>query len=138
MIVDTTRRLICRTEMVIDNGYPVPSKERKKLPINILKLEHKTGMEYGFMFFEKESEENVCQIHFENKRREYEVSYGTNEKYRRNGYMKEALVFFVEWIFENTSVEKMYALINNNSTSKHILETCGFMYEYHDWFSISK
>lgn len=142
MIIDDTSRLLCKTEMIIDNGFPVAPKETNISEISILDLKPKTGMEYGFMFFDKESEENVCQIHFENKRRDYEVSYGTNEKYRGNGYMKEALMFFVKWIFENTTVEKMCALINNNPTSQHILESCGFVLEYHDehgdWFSISR
>ena len=56
--------------------------------------------------------------------------------------MKEALNFFVHWIFENTSIEKMYALINDNSASKHILEITGFEYEQCDecgeWFVITR
>lgn len=99
-------------------------------------------MEFGFLFYDIEHEQYICQIHFENKRREYEISYGTSEAFRRKGYMEEALLFFVKWIFSNTAVTQMCALINNNYISLHILEKCGFIYEKHDiygdWFVITK
>lgn len=142
MIVEKTSRLICKTEMAIKNGIPVSPSDKGTSRINILELKPKTGMEYGFLFYEAEHEQYVCQIHFENKRRDFEISYGTEAIFRGNGFMKEALQFFVQWIFTNTSVTQMCALISNNPISQHILMNYGFIFEKHDeygdWFVITK
>lgn len=94
------------------------------------------------MFYEKNGTENICHIHFENKRREFEISYGTEIDFRRKGYMQEALAFFVNWIFTNTKVPYLYALISNNDESQHILEKQGFCFETHDqygsWFILTR
>ena len=139
MIEENTERLVCRSEMQIKDGKLI---EPINDTLDILNLKPNTGMEYGFMFYNKINGEWICQIHFEIKRREFEISYGTKENYQGKGYMKEALNFFVHWIFENTSIEKMYALINDNSASKHILEITGFEYEQCDecgeWFVITR
>lgn len=144
MFVEETSRLVCKSEMNIVNGFPESSRVEDRV-INILDLSNlkpATGMEFGFMFYEKLTGAEVCHIHFEGKRREYEVSYGTNDEFRGNGYMKEALAFFIAWIFKNTEVDTLVALINNNASSRHILEITGFTFEgkdeYGDWFIIKK
>lgn len=142
MIEEHTKRLICKTEMIISNGIPTLPQKAEKCAIDLLSLHAQSGMEYGFMFFDKETSEYVCQIHFENKRRDFEISYGTEEQYRKNGYMKEALIFFKDWVFSNTLVSQLYALITQNPISQHTLQVCGFEYEKHDdygdWFVIHK
>lgn len=142
MIVEYTKRLICKTEMNIVEGVLIPSIEQSNSEINILDLKPSTGMEYGFMFYDKSNEEFICQIHFEDKRRSFEISYGTDEKFREKGYMTEALEFFVNWIFEHTIIQEMFALINDNPISQHILENRGFEFykqdENGDWFIIRR
>lgn len=144
MFIEETERLVCKSEMLIVDGFPEPIKNEESgvSILNILNMKPATGMEFGFMFFDKATGNNVCQIHFENKRRKYEVSYGTDEVFRGRGYMKEALNFFVNWIFSNTEVKELVALINNNDKSQHILESTGFTFfekdEFGDWFIIKK
>lgn len=142
MIKEYSKHMICKSEMTMKNGIPIPPAEQIFSRMNLLNLQPTTGMEYGFMFYDKDDKENICHIHFENKRREFEISYGVEEPFRGNGYMKEALLFFINWIFANTAIDHMYALINNNPVSQHILQVCGFAYEEHDthgdWFVIYK
>lgn len=137
MIFKETKRLICKSEMAVINGLPKASRNILET-IDLKNIEPLSGMEFGFMFYDKTSNEHICQIHFEEKRKEYEISYGTKELYRGKGYMQEALEFFVNWVFENTCIECLYALINNNAISQHILEKNGFEVErtepYGTWF----
>lgn len=144
MHIEETERLLCKSEMRIINGLLEPAEDEcSELNImDILNRKPATGMEYGFMFYDKETEDYVCQIHFEDKRRKYEVSYGTEEQFRGRGFMKEALNFFVKWVFDNTEVKELVALIHDNNKSQHILENSGFTHEkndeYGDWFIIKK
>lgn len=141
MIIEKTDRLVCKSEMDIVDGFPVPHISNTK-EINLFSIKPMTGREFGFVFYDKDSDEIVCQIHFENKRRDYEISYGTYEKYRGKKYMQEALRFFVKWVFEKTSIDCLYGLINNNITSQHILEKLGFELENVDefgtWFVLKR
>lgn len=141
VIIEETTRLICKSEMNIIEGYPKPPVTKLK-EINLLNIKPRTGREFGFVFYDKNTDERICQIHFENKRRDYEISYGTEEQYWGKGYMQEALSFFVKWMFANTSVDCLYALINNNSSSQHILEKNGFeiegVDEFGTWFALKK
>ena len=111
VIIEETTRLICKSEMNIIEGYPKPPVTKLK-EINLLNIKPRTGREFGFVFYDKNTDERICQIHFENKRRDYEISYGTEEQYWGKGYMQEALSFFVKWMFANTSVDCLYALMN--------------------------
>lgn len=131
MVIEETARMICKTDMNIVDGFPVPPQSRtgEINILDILNLKASTGLEYGFVFYDKKTEEQICQIHFENKRREFEISYGTAREYWNKGYMKEALHFFIEWIFRNTQIDALYGLINNNSKSQHIIETEGFTFD---------
>ena len=145
MIEEYTARMVCKSDIELKNGIPVPPEPANNGEIsliNLLNLQPRSGMEYGFMFYEKNGTENICHIHFENKRREFEISYGTEIDFRRKGYMQEALAFFVNWIFTNTKVPYLYALISNNDDSQHILEKQGFCFETHDqygsWFILTR
>ena len=93
MVIEETARMICKTDMNIVDGFPVPPQSRtgEINILDILNLKASTGLEYGFVFYDKKTEEQICQIHFENKRREFEISYGTAREYWNKGYMKEAL-----------------------------------------------
>ena len=145
MIEEYTARMVCKSDIELKNGIPVPPEPANNGEIsliNLLNLQPRSGMEYGFMFYEKNGTENICHIHFKNKRREFEISYGTEIDFRRKGYMQEALAFFVNWIFTNTKVPYLYALISNNDESQHILEKQGFCFETHDqygsWFILTR
>lgn len=89
-----------------------------------------TGRESQFQFYTKNNlNDEVCHIIVMWKREKRpEVSYGTNDPYRGNKYMEEALTGFLEWVQNNTDEKEIWGLPNGEykSTSQHILEKCGF------------
>lgn len=77
------------------------------------------------MYYNKDKSETICSIGFNDK---HEVSFETNKKYRRQGYMKEALISLIDWIFENTNIKQIDAIVNmHNEASINTLLSCGFM-----------
>ena len=67
MIEEYTARMVCKSDIELKNGIPVPPEPANNGEIsliNLLNLQPRSGMEYGFMFYEKNGTENICHIHF--------------------------------------------------------------------------
>lgn len=125
MITIETKRMIGKSELeVIDGKVNYSEKHNKSL--GLLDIKPATGMEQGFVFYLWEQPKTcVCHIGITYARNRFEVSYGTEEQFRRQGYMKEALGSFVGWIFANTDELEIWGL-PNGAESEHILQTCHF------------
>jgi hypothetical protein len=123
-----TNRLIMKTNIkfVDDKLY-----EKKMSGIgNILEIKPISIEDHGFGFYLKENPDiQVCHFGIRTDRRLVEISYGTAEDYRNNGYMKEAVPYAIRWIFENSSVNEIYGLICENDKSEKIIRNCGFELE---------
>lgn len=125
MITIETERLIGKSELEVINGK-VSFFEKSIEHLDLLGIKPATGMEHGFIFYLKEQTEvMVCHIGIIYTRNRFEVSYGTEEQFRQQGYMKEALDNFVCWIFANTDELEIWGL-PNGAESEHILQTCRF------------
>ena len=112
-----TNRLKMETYLFItENGEIIyPSKD----------IFENDGRYTSFMYYNKDKSETICSIGFNDK---HEVSFETNKKYRRQGYMKEALISLIDWIFENTNIKQIDAIVNMyNEASINTLLSCGFM-----------
>ena len=127
MICFETQRMIAKSEMNIQNGV-LTEKESNDRPKDILSLQPSTGLESAFIFYSKDDKSvRICHIQITHKRNRFEVSYGTEEKFRRQGYMKEALACLIDWIFSNTNELVIWGLPNGEE-SEHILQTSRFTY----------
>lgn len=127
MICFETKRMIAKSEMIIQNGN-LAEKRSSNNAKDILHLNPMTGLESAFVFFDKvDNGVKLCHIGITHKRGRFEVSYGTEEQFRRQGYMKEALAHLVNWIFTNTNEPEIWGLPNGEE-SEHILQTSGFVY----------
>ena len=128
MIRFETERLICKSDLDVENGKLVESKKEKS--IDILKLEPTTGEESGFVFYSKEILKlPVCHIAVVSVRGRFEVSYGVdNVNYRNQGYMTEALNSLCDWLFKNINQEIIWALPNGEfkEASIRVLRKCDF------------
>ena len=126
MIEIKTKRLIGRSDMHIEDKHIV--YRQKNNAINILNLKEATGQETGFCFYDLNSPEiEICHVGISCTRNRFEVSYGTEEGYRHQGFMIEALNSFTHWVFEQTDKNEIWGL-PNGPESQHILEKCGFAY----------
>lgn len=126
MIEIVTKRLVGISEMVVENYDIVPKIIDK--PVSLLDLRSRTGKENGFIFYDKDNQDIlICHVGITDQRAKFEVSYGTEEKFRGKGYMSEALNGFVNFIFSETNRTEIWA-IPNGIVSQHILEKCEFEY----------
>ena len=124
MIKIETNRLIGLSDMIIKDGK-LTGVERSG-PIDLLTIPVATGRENGFRFYLIDQPDiEVCHIGFTAARDKFEVSYGTELPYRKNGYMTEALLALTEWIFTNTNEDVIWGL-PNGPQSQQILERCGY------------
>lgn len=127
MLCFNTERMIAKTEMSIVDGKLMGSCVQLG-SLDLLNLRPCTGLETSFKFFRKVDEDTeICHICITHKRNRFEVSYGTQEEFRGQGYMKEALAYLIEWIFDNTNEEEIWGL-PNGPDSEHILVASGFDY----------
>lgn len=127
MICLETKRMIAKSEMNVQNGN-LTEKRSSNNAKDILNLSPTTGLESTFVFFDKnDNDSKICHIGITHKRGRFEVSYGTEEQFRRQGYMKEALACLVDWIFTNTDEPEIWGLPNGEE-SEHILKICHFTY----------
>ena len=127
MIYFETERLIAKSEMTVVDGKLL---ERTSEPtvIDILNIKKTTGLESGFMFYDKADENvEVCHIGIIWQRDRFEVTYGTEKVFEGQGFMKEALSHLVDWIFTNTKEPEIWGL-PNGIVSEHILSSNGFVY----------
>lgn len=68
-----------------------------------------------FQLYLKEDNMNIGHISLYNKYGKLEVAYETNALFRGKGYMTEALTFAVKWIFDNTTEDSIWALIEDDN-----------------------
>lgn len=127
MLVIKTERLVGVSNMEIQGGKLVSIK-REVNEINIFDLKPISGKESAFIFYDIHNTDiEICHIGITWKRNRFEVSYGTNEVYRRKGFLQEALSAFIEWVVSNTDEKEIWGL-PNGPESEHILMKCGFIY----------
>jgi len=130
MLEIRTNRLIGLSDMVIDNGT-LKSLE-KNVPFNLLEIIETTGRESGFQFYLTDGGDKVCHIAITNQRNCFEISYGTVSEYRRQGYMREALNSFIEFVRDNTNERVIWALPSSD-ISENLLLSVGFSFDsYYD------
>ena len=128
MISFKTERMLAKSEMQVIDGKLL-CKESVTSPISLLSLQPKTGLESCFRFYSLEDEQSeICHIAIIFSRNRFEVSYGTEEAYRNNGFMKEALCGLIDWIFKHTNEHEIWGL-PNGPISERILNSCEF--EHH-------
>jgi len=125
MICFQTERLIAKTGMIVVDGRLV---EKESGIIDICNLKVITGLDSGFIFYDKVDENiKICHIGITWKRGRFEVSYGTEKAFEGRGFMKEALSHLVDWIFANTKEPEIWGL-PNGTVSEYILSSNGFTY----------
>lgn len=121
-----TLRLNIKTDIVIRNGLIDFSCLNNSGKIDLINSKPFTGFELGFVCYLKDSSEEVCHVYLTKADNKIEISYGTNEKFRACGFMKEALNAIIGWLKTNTQEKALYARICNNKISEHILISNGF------------
>lgn len=137
MIEFETARLVAKSNMNLVDFVLVEEFVDNKNPIDLLNIEKTTGKESGFVFYDKTNEGiDVCHIGFKKARNKFEITYGTKEEYRNQGYMSEALSALITWLFEYTKTESVWAIPNGNISEKILIENA-FKQEKDDkynWF----
>ena len=143
-----SERLIMKSELIIsDNGLLISNKlgNDSASTISLLEIQPNKVETNGFTFYLKEKPSvQVCHIGISNHRKPFEISYGTEEAYQKQGFMSEALYMSLEWIFTHTKTEIIYGLINkNNMKSIKTAKRVGFYktdetYEGEFWYAITK
>lgn len=120
-----TTRMIMRTNLKFQDGHIVfPPPENKS--VTILDLHPSNPEDSGFIFY-SHNNEIICHIGIRTDRRACELSYGTEDAYRGNGYMQEAMETVLQILEENHVVDEISGLICNNPISEHILVKWGFV-----------
>lgn len=133
MIEFNSERLIIRTSMFDEDGKIILSNsadsKSKSKEIDIIKLESNIVEEHGFVCYSSEtSTEQICHITIHGELKSYEIKFGCEEKYRRQGYMTEALKRVMTWLKDNTEIETVFARIHKNPVSLRVLENNGFIF----------
>lgn len=141
MLIFETNRMKAKSVMSIEDGLLV-EKPRSTTDINLLALKPMTGMENGFVFFDKVSGEMICHIGFTKTRNiPYEISYGTETPFRKQGYMTEAVSGFVKWVFSETEIPFLCGLPSGDESAR-VVKRCGFslthLFGNEDWYCIEK
>ena len=125
-----TERLIGISDLSIDNGLLKAAYPESYEPDIFSETSGFPELADKFKFFTKDNlTDEICHILVLWKReKKPEVSYGTNDPYRGNGYMQEALNGFLQWVRENTDEKEIWGLPNGDhkEESQYILEKCGF------------
>lgn len=126
MISVETLRMMGKCTLKVDSRDRILFDEMLSAPIDILNL--KPSVVYGFVFYDKKVPKNmIFHLGLENKRGRVEISYGTEEEYRNQGYATEGVREAVRWLFSNTSEPEIYGLVcKSNIPSIKTLEKCGF------------
>ena len=93
----------------------------------------------------KSTKEIVGSSDFKNlpdERGRVEIGYGLGEKFKKKGYMTEAVREMIHWAFQQKNVSEIIAETeNDNQPSKNILINCGFNKVSQGdtcWFSLIK
>lgn len=121
-----TQRLIIRTNLSFENSeVAIPSKPNV---VDLLKIQASKCEDGGFALYLKENNTFVGHVSVTFTRKYFELTVGTEEQFRKQGYMSEALPICIDCIFQNSNVEKIYALRGNIEpvASRKLIEKCGF------------
>lgn len=60
---------------------------------------------------------------------EVEILYGISDSYQGNGYATEAAKALIQWVFENTELKSLTAIVKpENTSSKTVINKLGFNY----------
>lgn len=131
MNVAETERLVMKTNLRLNNGNIIYVDKKIDLSIeSMLNTKSTETEDAGFGFYLKEyPTKQICHIGTRNDRRTNEITYGTEEGYRNNGYMREALKAALEWLFQENGVSELYGLIYENDSSERIIIENGFQIE---------
>ena len=119
-----TTRLNIKTNIQLKNGTPILSKPSNTIDLSA--LQPINGLENGFVAYLKNTATEVCHIGLIEMDNEIEISYGTESKFQKQGYMSEALPAIIHWLFTFTTIETLYARIGTNAISERILQKNGF------------
>ena len=136
-----TERLIIKTNITIENGELKCIEYPGVNDVSIFDRKSNNPEDGCFVFYEKDGEKRyVGDIYFVTYRGRFEIKYTTKEEFRDKGYMSEALLQVVLWIFKNASYKEMYALITDNPRSQRVAEKVGFRFSDMDgsrcWFKL--
>lgn len=124
MIIKVTKRLKIMSNIKLCDGKII--FQPAESDINIFKITKTSGLENGFISYINDCE--ICHIGFQNHHGYLEISYGTNEAYRRNGYMSEMLPIVMDWLFKETLEDCVHARVNkDNAQSERILTNNKFI-----------
>lgn len=119
-----TSKMIMRTNVQFENGRLIFPKENHCADLSSLKP--RKGEDSGFIFYSHTGKE-ICHISIRTDRRPCELTYGTEEEFREQGYMQAAMKIVLQLFKENHVTEEISGLICGNPTSEHILEKFGFV-----------
>ncbi len=126
MIRLETRRMVGISEIQVIDGKVYP-KERPNYT-NLLAIRPTTGKESSFVFYDKlDNTVMICHVGFTWQRERLEITCGTEEPFRRNGFMTEALVAVLNWLKDNTCETVAWAL-PSSSGSEDLIVKLGFTY----------
>ena len=60
-----------------------------------------------------------------------EIGYGIGSSYWHHGYATEAVQAFIDWLFREKGLKKIYAsFFTGNEASMHVMEKCGMVYSH--------
>lgn len=124
--IQTARLIIYSDASILDGMLVFPQTKRKE--IDLLEIKPHQPQTTGFAIYLKDDNTKpVGQFGFRHDRYENELEYGTNEPYRRKGYMREAMEAFIPWFFQNTSSTIIYGIIaEGNVASENLALEVGF------------
>ncbi len=73
----------------------------------------------------------ILYFPYENDPGACEIGYGIGSAYWNNGYVTEAVKCFVDFLFKEKKVNKIYAsFFTGNEASKRVMEKCGMVYDH--------
>lgn len=123
MIELYSKRLKICSNIELEDGRIVFRSPKDAL--DIYKITPTTGLENGFVAYIACNK--VCHIGFQIKSGFLEISYGTNDKFKGEGYMSEMLPIVLDWFFKETLETCIYARVNkDNKYSIKLLEKNNF------------
>jgi len=127
IVIETERLRIYSDASIINNTLVFPQAEREE--INLLDLkQNRPEMNAFAIRLKNDNTQLVGQFGFKNERYENELSYHTNEPYRRKHYMQEAMEAFIPWFFQNTSATVIHVIIaEGNVASENLAKKVGFI-----------
>lgn len=119
MIELYSNRLKICSNIELEDGRIVFRSPKEE--IDIFRIEPTTVLENGFVAYIDSDE--VCHVGFQMKSGFLDISYGTNDAFKKNGYMSEMLPIVLDWFFKETLETCIYARVNkDNEYSIKLLE----------------